>query len=314
MSDREHEGQHPGRRDGADPGDQYYDPLSESLDSTADGGDPLVDRRLRGLIGPIAPMNAPVHGFDRVMMRVRRRRARAAALRAGGALMATAAVISCVFIGIRIGEGTTVPSAACGSSQTGDCATSGSSAAGLTRTGTASAQPSGAPGTAQPAATPTATASGGNGALHECTTTDLKAAVSVVANSQGAGNEELNIALTNQSSQQCAVYGYPGLKLEDMNQSQQATTVQRTTYAVQAVELVPNGGQAATTVRFDMDVPGTGDATSGPCQPETYFLEITPPNQTTQLVAEISGGPVTVCQNGTLQAYPFVAGSTGPGQ
>jgi hypothetical protein len=312
MSDRDHEGQHPGRRqDGADSGEHFYDPLSESLDSTTDGGDPLVDRRLRGLIGPIAPMNAPVQGFERVMMRVRRRRARAAAFRAGSALVATAAVISCVFIGIHIGEGTSVPTAACGSGQTG-CATGHNSAAGLTPT--APRSPSAVP-SALPTSPPAVIASSGNASVRECATSDLKAAVSVVPDSQGAGQEELNIALSNQSTQPCVVYGFPGLKLEDMYQAQQATTVLRVdTSLAQAVELTPQGTEAATTVRFDMDVPGSGDATSGRCQPDTYFLEVTPPNQTTQLVAEISGGPVTVCQNGTLQVDPFVSGSTGPGQ
>jgi hypothetical protein len=310
MSDRENEEMHPGgpRDDGADPG-EYYDPLSESLDSTADGGDPLVDRRLRGLIGPIMPMNAPTSGFERVMLRVRRRRAKAAAFRAGGALLAAAAVVSCLFVGIHIGEGTTVPTAACGSGATG-CAASHT--APPTGAGTASQ-----PGSANPVATPTSPSTdvASSGSAPECATSDLAAAAAVVSASKAAGEEEFNIALTNLSTRVCSVYGYPGLKLEDMNKSQQATTVNRITdYPEQLVELTPGGTGAATTVRFDADVPGTGDATVGPCQPETYYVEITPPNQTTQLTTEINGGPVTVCDNGTLQVYPFVSGVVGPGQ
>lgn len=314
-SDKGHGDKHPGgrRHDGDDPADQYYDPLGESLDSTADGGDPLVDRRLRGLIGPIAPMNAPPSGFERVMLRVRRRRARAAAFRAGGALLAAAAVVSCLYVGIHIGEGTAVPTAACGSGEA-SCGASQSPAANSPT----------APGTNSPAAqntpsaVPTSPAKGSASAaknLPICTTADLTAAASVVPDSQGAGQEELNVVLTNMSTHECTVYGYPGFKLEDMNQAQLATTVNRLTgVPEQVVQLVGQGSGAATTVKFDMDVAGTGDATVGPCQPETYYLEITPPDQTTQLITEISGGPVTVCNDGALQVYPFIEGDTGPNQ
>lgn len=164
------------------------------------------------------------------------------------------------------------------------------------------------------AATPTVTANAaGANTPPMCSTNDLSGYVSIVPNSAGAGNELMNVKLTNTSGHTCTIYGYPGFLLEDQHQSGLPTNVVRSNTPVSTVT-VPNGGSAATTVRFDFDVPGTGDATTGPCQPESYYMEITPPDQTTQLVAQISGGPVTVCQSGEMTVMPFVSGATGPNQ
>jgi hypothetical protein len=43
-------------------------------------------------------------------------------------------------------------------------------------------------------------------------------------------------------------------------------------------------------------------------------MQITPPDETTQLSATIGGGPVTVCQHGALDVLPFIAGPKGPNQ
>lgn len=147
----------------------------------------------------------------------------------------------------------------------------------------------------------------------KCSTNDLSGYVSIVPNSAGAGNELMNVKLTNTSGHTCTIYGYPGFQLEDQQQKNLPTNVVRQSAPVSTVTVL-NNGSAATTVRFDFDVPGSGDSTSGPCQPESYYMQITPPDQFTQLVAQIQGGPVTVCQSGEMTVLPFVAGSTGPNQ
>jgi hypothetical protein len=146
-----------------------------------------------------------------------------------------------------------------------------------------------------------------------CSTNDLSGYVSIVVGSAGAGSESMNVKLTNTSGHSCTIYGYPGFQLEDQNQDDLPTNVVRQSASVSTVT-VPNGGSAATTVRFDFDVPGNGDSTSGQCQPDSYYMQITPPDQTTQLVAQIQPGPVTVCQSGTMTVLPFISGTTGPNQ
>ncbi len=147
-----------------------------------------------------------------------------------------------------------------------------------------------------------------------CHTADLSPAVNIVTGSAGAGSESINIKLTNQSGHDCTVYGYPGMKLEDTNASGQATTVTRNHSAKPATLTVANGGSVATTGRFDFDVPASDEPQTGNCEAPSVYLEITPPDETTQLSTTIAGGPVTVCQHGTIDVLPFIAGSTGPNQ
>ncbi|HEV2638446.1 MAG TPA: DUF4232 domain-containing protein [Actinocrinis sp.] len=174
----------------------------------------------------------------------------------------------------------------------------------------------GAPTSASaPGATPSATT---NPAVPQCGVADLTDTATVVSGSQATGHEQLNIVLTNASGHTCTIYGFPGLKLEDKNQDSQAS------HAVWSPQTPPktlvtltNGQSAASTVQFDYDMPVGTEPTSGPCEPASYYIQITPPNNTTQLVAQIigtNGAGVTVCSSGTLDASAFVPGSTGPNQ
>jgi hypothetical protein len=70
----------------------------------------------------------------------------------------------------------------------------------------------------------------------------------------------------------------------------------------------------ATTGRFDFDVPASDEPQTGNCEAPSVYMEITPPDETTQLSTTITGGPVTVCQHGTIDVFPFIAGATGPNQ
>ncbi len=147
-----------------------------------------------------------------------------------------------------------------------------------------------------------------------CHTADLSPAVAIVEGSQGAGHESINIKLTNTSGHTCTVYGYPGMKLEDANGSGQATTVNRNHSVKPATIKVPNGGSVATTANFDFDIPAADEPQTGNCEAPSVYLQITPPDETTQLSATIGGGPVTVCEHGTMDVLPFIAGDTGPNQ
>jgi len=160
---------------------------------------------------------------------------------------------------------------------------------------------------------PSATASP-PGPVPRCHTTDLIPAASIVAGSQAAGSESLNLKLTNNSGHTCTVYGYPGMMLEDTNSSGQATTVTRNTAVKPATISLANGASAATTVHFDFDMPAADEAKTGNCEAPSVYLLITPPDETTQLSTTIIGGPVTVCNHGTLDTLAFVAGVKGANQ
>jgi hypothetical protein len=157
----------------------------------------------------------------------------------------------------------------------------------------------------------------------QCVTSNVVAAVYVVPGSQGAGHESLNLTLTNISGHSCTVYGFPGLQLmaenaQDQPGADQPTTTNWDPAVPKTLVTLADSGSASTTIQFDMDVPGVGEQTSGPCEPDSYYLAIIPPNNTTAVTARI-GGPnsvtgITVCEQGRLQVLPFVAGGTGANQ
>jgi hypothetical protein len=154
----------------------------------------------------------------------------------------------------------------------------------------------------------------GNTLPSRCRMADLGPEVSVVPGSAGAGHELLNVKLTNNSGHSCTVYGFPGLKLEDKAGRGQTTHVTWDRRNAPKLITLADHASAAATVRFDFDVPAADESQSGDCELPSAYLQITPPDETTQLVAPITGGPVTVCQHGALDVLPFIAGATGANQ
>ena len=393
--------QHPG---GADP--ERADRLSredrfeDSLAQTWGAEDAATDRRLRSLIGPVTPLYAPPYGFERVVLRARRRHNRTMMMGLAAGFTAVAVAAGGVVVGTRSNGNATVNALACNSavrsapgavnlgqrpivtwdgSKTGfgDAAAAVAPAAAVRVRGvafgigaassgvdsgrevmdrkyewaiggvltaaalsvgiiagcssgnsdngpSANATESAGPAASQAASagqvqlptptvmpsTPAASASG----LPLCVATDLSPAVSVVAGSQGAGHESMNVRLTNNSGHTCTVYGFPGLQLQDRNSSGLATNVVRD-FAVKPVTIVvKNGASVATTVRFDFDIPAADEPQTGPCEAQSVYLGIIPPEEKRQLSATIQGGPVTVCQHGTLDVLPFISGTKGANQ
>jgi hypothetical protein len=104
------------------------------------------------------------------------------------------------------------------------------------------------------------------------------------------------------------------MMLEDTNSSGQATTVTRNAAVKPVTITLANGASAATTVRFDFDMPAKDEPQTGNCEAPSVYLLITPPDETTQLSTTIIGGPITVCNHGTLDVLAFVAGAKGANQ
>jgi uncharacterized protein DUF4232 len=352
--------------------DSHEDVLGETLD----GREGLLDGQLRGLIGPVFPLMAPAYGFERVMMRARRRRQRKIMLSATAVLTGLAVASGGVLLGFRASGNQVQIATGCGgwtnlsgrtdlSDHVGDGAgavdaaavapgglgrgatmqrkyewaiggvlTAGALAGGIfagcsnTNNGngnsasnvpTTSASPAQTGGSVVPSPQQTPSLYGAGASPistgpQRCHTNDLSPTVTVVNGSSAAGHQLLNLTLTNTSGRTCTIFGYPGMMLEDQNDSGQSTTVTRDPAVPKKTITVPNGGSASTTIRFDFDVPGPGEPTTGNCEPPSYSLLITPPDETTQLTAPIGGGPVTVCERGTLDVLPFVSGTTGANQ
>jgi hypothetical protein len=278
------------------------DPID--LGDTWDPLDPAVDRRLREIAGEVTLLHAPPQAFERVLVRGRRRRMRTVWT------LATASTLTCVLVaGGAIALGSHPQSGAIH-------AAVGQSTA-IVPTAPTATGPSpdrrtavrSAPATSS--ATPPSTA-----AVARCHTADLQASVSVVGGSLSSGHEQMNLTLTNTSGQVCTIFGYPGMQLEDQQSAGQATDVIRTSSGVGAPTrlTLADNASASTTVDFLPDSPDSTEPKSGLCEPESYYLEITPPDENTQLKVQIGGGPVMACQEGALTVYPFVAGATGPEQ
>lgn len=176
-----------------------------------------------------------------------------------------------------------------------------------------------APITARPAApgaaTTPAAAPGGSGAsgTTRCHTSDLSASYTVVVDSEAAGSISYNLRLTNTSTHQCTIYGYAGMLLLDANHKPLPTNVQRDSLVPKRLLRLDPGGSAAATARFSPDVHGVGDNPGQACQPTAHYTEVTPPDETTQLVTAVSP-PTSVCERGTMALSAFVAGRTGPNQ
>ena len=172
-------------------------------------------------------------------------------------------------------------------------------------------------------ATTNSTTNSASGEPPVCDTAGLAATTFIVKGSQGMGHELLNVTLINLNDPTCTLEGFPGLQLIGEDQhgrpgaDQPTTAIQNPAIAKTLITLAP-AQEASTTVRIDDDVPAGGEPASGPCEPDSYYLGVTPPGNTNQVIERINGptatAGVTVCEHGTLDVLAFVPGPLGPNQ
>lgn len=154
---------------------------------------------------------------------------------------------------------------------------------------------------AAPAAAPSAPAAG-----ERCHTRELGA--SLQQQRPGGGNRYAVLTLTNRSSRSCPVTGFPGLQLLDSSRRPLPTNVVRDQQQpAQTVQLAP-GAAAFTMLHWGL-VAGDGEPQTTQCEAAPAALEVTPPDETTQLVIGWTYGPV--CQKGRID-LPALAPGTGP--
>jgi Domain of unknown function (DUF4232) len=135
-----------------------------------------------------------------------------------------------------------------------------------------------------------------------CTGSQLSGTFAVVAGSAGAGQISYLLTLKNSSQTRCYVSGIPNAILLGSGGAPLPTHIAGGTGAGQKVILAA-GSSTKATARFSPTVAGTGDSTTGPCQPKAQTLQVTP-NGGGTTAAPIQP-PTSVCEQGTLdfQAY-----------
>lgn len=133
-----------------------------------------------------------------------------------------------------------------------------------------------------------------------CSGAQLSATFAEVPGSEGAGQIAYSLTLTDKSAQPCFVSGIPQVQLLDANGSPLPTHVvpaQPGTATAARIALSPSAS-AIASARFSPDVPGQGDAGSGPCQPVAHTLVVTA-NGGGTTSAPIAP-PTSVCEQGRL--------------
>lgn len=148
--------------------------------------------------------------------------------------------------------------------------------------------------------TTTRTVTNASGPASACTGNQLAGGnFQVVPGSGGAGQISYDLNLTNTSQMRCYVTGVPQVQLLDANKADLPTHVvaPQPGLVVTPVLIAP-GSSATAQARFSPSVPGTGDSQSGPCQPEAWYLRVSPGGGGT--VDTQIAPPTSVCEQGTL--------------
>lgn len=287
-------------------GSEHEDPFDENS-VTWGSADPDFDRMLRDRLGPIEPMPTPPYAFERVLVSGRRRRARKVwAVGAAAALvvMAGTAGTTVALHGASVNGGTLPPAATSTQRSTIPLPTA-SSPLPSPSVSSASASPS---GSTPPAS---ASSSASSSTVPACHSDDLQLTVSL---QPGANDlDDLLIVLRNNSGHTCTTFGFPGLQTETVNEQLQSTTVVREGKSDVQTLTLAQGASVSTLAEFDTlsatATPGASPAAG--CAAPSYYLAVIPPDEQSQLVATITGGPVTVCGNGVMDTMPFSSGSAG---
>lgn len=207
--------------------------------------------------------------------------------------LALVAVAGCSFQGSVTGADGTSTSH---SRTTSAGATSSSSAASASSAApvTSGSSSAGSPGGA--------TTSSGNPSAGRCHTADL--AGSLQPGDSGAGQRYATVVLRNTSGRTCTIKGYGGIGLVAASGAPLPTHQNRVSPAPATVTLKA-GGSARSQLHWGA-VPGTGDSTTGDCQPTPAALQVIPPDETTPLSIPWTQGPV--CEAGTIDQQPYAAG------
>jgi hypothetical protein len=142
-------------------------------------------------------------------------------------------------------------------------------------------------------------------ATNPCASDSLTGSFDAVPGSAGAGQIVYKLTVTNTGSSACFVSGIPQVQLLGTTGKAlptSASAAQPGTATAAKVSL-QHGDSAAAEAQFSPDVNGTGDSTSGQCQPTATVLRVTAPGGGT-FDAPIQP-PTPVCEQGSLHFKNF---------
>jgi hypothetical protein len=136
--------------------------------------------------------------------------------------------------------------------------------------------------------------------LPRCHTRDL--AGRLERGSPGAGQRYATLLLRNRSSHRCRVFGYIGAQLLGSGGRALPTRIVRD-HSLTPRTVVLRPGRSAQALLHWGAIPSGAEPQSGPCEPTPQRIEITPPDETTQLIVPWRFGPV--CQRGRIDVRPL---------
>lgn len=143
----------------------------------------------------------------------------------------------------------------------------------------------------------------GHSAAPRCHTGDL--ALRLTGGGGGAGQRYTGLVLTNTASHPCTLYGYVGVGMTGPD-GPVSTRLIRDGGASRHITVRP-GGSAASSLHWTA-VPADDEKPS--CAPKPTTIEVTPPDETTQLTASWRYGGL--CQHGEMHTVPLVPGTAPP--
>ena len=140
-----------------------------------------------------------------------------------------------------------------------------------------------------------------------CHSSDLTATLRL--DGAAAGNRYATLALTNGTSHPCRVFGYGGLQLLDADRRPVPTRQYRDPTQPPTLVTVTPGHSVSTLLHWGA-VPSGSEPEQGQCEPEASFLSVIPPDETTALVVDWTGGPV--CEQGRIAEWAYQSGPVTP--
>jgi hypothetical protein len=145
-----------------------------------------------------------------------------------------------------------------------------------------------------------ASAGSASASVPNCNATDLKAKMTVIQGSAGAGHISYKLTLKKTSPGTCLVNTHPGVKLLKANGTPLPTHV--TKVGRKGFVSVRSGRSVSADLRFSPDIPGPGEPTRGPCEPAAHKIAVF-------LNPSSVRGPITpptpVCGHGAIQQKPL---------
>lgn len=150
------------------------------------------------------------------------------------------------------------------------------------------------------------TSTSGSSAANACTGDAMSGTFKAVAGSAGAGTIVYRLQVTNTSPVACFVTGLPDVQLIGANGADLPTQVvpeQQGLNTSAKITLQPNGS-ASADARFSPDVNGTGDSTTGACQPKSVKMRVAFGGAPLDVAVS---PPTSVCEQGQLQFRLFSA-------